>query len=234
MLLSAVSVFVVAQSSSEIPEGLMNNPVLLQLETFAGLQTTRFKTFSCNIDASHILFLFIVLCQCILGARRSAVGLDCALQVGRSRVRFPIMSLEFCHWHNLSGRTVALGSTQPLTEMSRLRLKCDGTRAETIFLLSATRTSRFKSEGESIQSTTDSRGVRISRSNAGYTVFCGSVKGTGYPLHSPVSPSLPLPCVNVCHHISTGIYQEYFLGGKCGRCVGLTTLPPCADCLVLS
>ena len=29
MLLSAMSVLVVAQSSSEIPEGLMNNPVLL-------------------------------------------------------------------------------------------------------------------------------------------------------------------------------------------------------------
>ena len=27
-------------------------------------------------------------------------------------------------------------------------------------------------------------------------------------------------------------YQEYFLGGKGGRCIGLTTLPPsCADCL---
>jgi len=27
-------------------------------------------------------------------------------------------------------------------------------------------------------------------------------------------------------------YQEYFLGGKGGRCVGLTTLlPSCADCL---
>ena len=27
-------------------------------------------------------------------------------------------------------------------------------------------------------------------------------------------------------------YQEYFLGGKDGRCVGLTTLPPsCAECL---
>jgi hypothetical protein len=27
-------------------------------------------------------------------------------------------------------------------------------------------------------------------------------------------------------------YQEYFLGVKCGRCLGLTTLPPsCADCL---
>ena len=31
MLLSAVSVLVVAQSSSEIPDGLMNNPVLLLL-----------------------------------------------------------------------------------------------------------------------------------------------------------------------------------------------------------
>ena len=42
-----------------------------------------------------------------------------------------------------------------------------------------------------------SRGVRISGSNAGYTMFRGSVKGTGYPLHSPVSPSIPLlasPC----------------------------------------
>jgi len=27
-------------------------------------------------------------------------------------------------------------------------------------------------------------------------------------------------------------YQEYFLRGKGGRCIGLTTLPPsCADCL---
>jgi len=27
-------------------------------------------------------------------------------------------------------------------------------------------------------------------------------------------------------------YQEYFLGDKGGRCVGLTTLPPsCTDCL---
>jgi len=32
-------------------------------------------------------------------------------------------------------------------------------------------------------------------------------KTTGYPLHSPVSPSLPLPCVTVCHHVSTGLYR---------------------------
>jgi len=42
-------------------------------------------------------------------------------------------------------------------------------------------------QGASVQSTTGSRGVRISGSNAGYTMFRGSVKSTGYPLHSPVS-----------------------------------------------
>jgi len=42
-------------------------------------------------------------------------------------------------------------------------------------------------------------------SNGGYTMFRGSVKCTGYPLHSPVSTSLPLPCVTVCHHVSTGL-----------------------------
>jgi len=61
--------------------------------------------------------------------------------------------------------------------------------------------------GVSVQSTTGSRGVRISGSNAGCTMFRGSVKSTGYPLHSPVSPSLPLSCVTVCHHISTGLYS---------------------------
>ena len=61
--------------------------------------------------------------------------------------------------------------------------------------------------GASVQSTTDSRGVRISGSNAGYTMFRGTVKSTGYPLHSPASPSLPLPCVTVCHHVSTGLYS---------------------------
>ena len=65
--------------------------------------------------------------------------------------------------------------------------------------------------GGSVQSTAGSRGVRISGSNAGYTMFRGSVKGTGYPLHSRVPPSLPLPCVTVCHHISTGLYKDHTL-----------------------
>ena len=98
----------------------------------------------------------------------------------------------------------------------RLRLKCDGTHAETRFRLSAKRTSPFKSAGVSVQSTTGSRGVRISGSNAGYTMFQGSVKCTGYPLHSTVSPSLPLPCVTVYHHISIEFYHERLsLTGHC-------------------
>jgi len=66
-------------------------------------------------------------------------------------------------------------------------------------------------QGASVQSTTASRGVLISGSNAGYTMSRGSVKGTGCPLHSPVSPSLSLPCVTVCHHISTGLYQPFMM-----------------------
>ena len=88
------------------------------------------------------------------------------------------------------------------------QMKCDGTRTETRFRRPARRTSPFKSAGTSVQSATGSRGVRISGSSAGYTMFRGSVKSTGYPLHSPVSPSLPLPCVTVYHHISAGVYAS--------------------------
>ena len=98
--------------------------------------------------------------------------------------------------------------------MVRPRLKCDGTRAETRFRLSAKRTSPFKSAGASVQTTTGNRGVRISGINARYTMFRDSVKSTGYPFHSPVPPSLPLPCVTACHHISTGLYQELLVGVK--------------------
>jgi hypothetical protein len=107
--------------------------------------------------------------------------------------------------------------------IGRLRLKCDGTGEETRFRLSAKRTSPFESAGgASVQSTTGSRSVRIRGSNAGYIMFRGSVKGTGYPLHSPVSPSLRLPCVTVCHHISAGLYRLSDRG-KRGTYVALTT-----------
>ena len=122
------------------------------------------------------------------------------------------MSCRVVTWRDVSWRcfrSVACGAAC----WGRLRLKCDGTRAETRFRLSAKRTNLFKSAGASVQSTTGSRGVRISGSNAGYTMFRGSVKGTGYPLHSPVSPSLLVPCVIVCHRISIGLYSERWVLG---------------------
>jgi len=91
-------------------------------------------------------------------------------------------------------------------KICRLRFKCDGTRPETRFRLSAKRTTPFKSAGASVQSTTGRWGMRISGSNDGYIMFWGSVKSTGYPPHSPVTPSLSVPCVTVCYHISTGLY----------------------------
>jgi len=61
--------------------------------------------------------------------------------------------------------------TPDYCSIGRGQLKCDGTRAETRFRLSAKWTNPFKSAGASVQSTTGSRGVHISGSNAGYTVF---------------------------------------------------------------
>ena len=113
-----------------------------------------------------------------------------------------------------------------------LRLKCDGTCAETRFRLTAfemwwhMRRNQissycvwnvmahaqkldfvFRRNGRvhlnrrggaaSVQWTTGSRGMRISGSNAGYTMFWGSMKSTGYPLHS----SFPFTSPFVRHRV---------------------------------
>ena len=77
------------------------------------------------------------------------------------------------------------------------RAERDGTRAEARFRLSPKRTSPFKSVGASVQSTAGIRGVRISLSNAGYTMFGGGVRVLAthsirqFPLHFPSRAS---PC----------------------------------------
>jgi len=55
------------------------------------------------------------------------------------------------------------GAAAKLRKATRLRLKCDGTRAQTRFHLSV----HLNWWGKSVQPTTGSRGVRISGSNAG-------------------------------------------------------------------
>ena len=88
-------------------------------------------------------------------------------------------------------------SFTPPRRFCRLHMKCDGTRAETRFCLSAKRTSPFKSAGASVQSTTGSRGVRISGNNVGYTMFRGS---EGYWLPTPFA-SFPFTSPPVRHRV---------------------------------
>jgi hypothetical protein len=113
-----------------------------------------------------------------------------------------------------SPRTVGPASFCPVGTgavffVARLRLKCEDTRAENRFRLSAKRTNPFKSAGVSVQSTTGSRCVRISSSNAGYIMFRDSVKSTGYPLRSPVSPSLPLMARLYSSQIPSPVIHQY-------------------------
>ena len=72
-------------------------------------------------------------------------------------------------------KTTTLLPEAKCSTVFRARLKGDGTRAETRFGISAQRTSPFKlparGGGVSLQSTIGSRGVCISGSNAGYTMF---------------------------------------------------------------
>jgi len=66
--------------------------------------------------------------------------------------------------------------------------------------------------GATVQSTTGNRGVCISGSNAGYTTFWGSVKSTGCPLHSPVSPFTSSP---VRHHVPSHFNRCLLYDGPC-------------------
>ena len=79
----------------------------------------------------------------------------------------------------------------------RVKTECDCTSAETRFGLPANRTSPFISAGVSVQSSIGSLGVRV------------KLKTAGYPIHSPFSPSLLLPCVAVCHQIPFPLYNLY-------------------------
>ena len=83
------------------------------------------------------------------------------------------------------------------------------------FVFSAKRTSPFKSAGGGRQFSRllAAEVFGISGCNAGYNMFRGKVKSIGYPLHTPVSLSLHLQCVILCHHISVGVYRV-FPGGE--------------------
>ena len=112
---------------------------------------------------------------------------------------------------------------------------CDGTCADFVFRRNG-RAHLNRRGGASVQSTTGSRGVRISDSNAGYIMFRGSVKSNGYPLHSPVSPfaslperhrvsscfDWPLPLLPLYSFLSWTGNRPFFCSFMDGRCIGKT------------
>ena len=117
------------------------------------------------------------------------------------------------HFEEKNGECAACLKYSVLTFVEKKNIKCNIWRVAVrpSYIWDA-RFLKVNSAGASVQSITGSRGVRISGSNAGYTIFRCSVKSTGYPLHSPVSPSLHLPCLTVCHHISTALYFKEKVG----------------------
>jgi hypothetical protein len=69
----------------------------------------------------------INMCCDFVGPRRGAACWDTAVQAGRSRVRIPDGVSGTFHYYNPYGRTMALGSTQRLTEMSTRNISWGGT-----------------------------------------------------------------------------------------------------------
>jgi hypothetical protein len=107
-----------------------------------------------NVYANTCLLHSAIIPEC-----RVLTNSVCALNFVVNWAKFSLRLLRCCRKCSV----VKLRLVPPAA--SRLRLKCDGTGAETRFHLSAKRTSPFKSAGASVQSTTGSRSVRISGSN---------------------------------------------------------------------
>jgi hypothetical protein len=141
------------------------------------------------------------MCVCVYQFLRQGILTTYANPQSGGPPLFDCLQFPFQYIRRYSPHLTRLLHPQPVDAChvlmtSRLRLKCDGTRAETRFCLSAKRTSPFKPAGASIQLNTGSRGVRISGSNAVYTVFLGSVRVLAthsirqFPLHFPSHASL--------------------------------------------
>jgi hypothetical protein len=64
---------------------------------------------------THIFLFFLFICSCLRGRRSWLRHCATSRKVAAS---IPDGVIGIFHWHNLSGRTMALRSTQPLKEMS--------------------------------------------------------------------------------------------------------------------
>ena len=76
MFLSAVSVLVVAQSSSEIPEGLMNNSVFDFIDAIYGV--SRFEVLTAAVSVKVTVFWNVTSCISVVNLQR--FGGSCCLR----------------------------------------------------------------------------------------------------------------------------------------------------------
>jgi hypothetical protein len=105
---------------------------MTQKTLFISTQHWTVKVKLCKYYGMYVLSLYTMEIRCLNidttyyiseGARRGVVGWGTTLQAKRQWIRFPMRSLDFFNWSNPSSLTMALGSTQPLTEMSTRNLK---------------------------------------------------------------------------------------------------------------
>jgi hypothetical protein len=98
---------------------LCNAALMVRLSNFYSSFKHKFSRISCSgfkLFENQTVRLSRVHCtRHLIGPYTSAVGYDTVLQVAGS---IPDGVIGIFYWHNPSGRTVALGSTQPLAEMS--------------------------------------------------------------------------------------------------------------------
>jgi hypothetical protein len=96
--------------------------LLLQLNTRLALAllTRKFYSHCSRFDTVHSRLFATSICPLkpLLNMLSSVVRWGALLQARRLRVRFPMRSMTFFNLHNSSIRTMALGLTQPVTEMS--------------------------------------------------------------------------------------------------------------------
>ena len=102
-------------------------------------------------------------------AKKKTISITIKLKIMVCQAQLPLLCMVDSNRLHVS--TLHAGHLKAFSFNSRLRLKCDGTHAETRFHPSPKRASPFKSAGASVLSTPGSLGVRISVNNAGYTMF---------------------------------------------------------------
>jgi hypothetical protein len=115
-----------SESPERIQENMITKTVLLHLLWRGGRLAYEVTFLSVYLSKHlspfqwHIQKPLVSRCMCITPYRgtQQLTGLGTMLQAGRSRVRFPMRSLDFFNLPNPSSHTMALRSTQHLTEMS--------------------------------------------------------------------------------------------------------------------